>query len=143
MVRFRAGLGKGAERSDRAGTLFAVRATLGEVLREVAVTLDSAARQQIALRVRRVLPQVRQLLLFGSQARGDARADSDVDLLLIVPDGEDRTAAAIAARRSLMGMGRGFDLLVLHEAEWRQLQDSPAFYHRQIRHDAVRVDTAA
>jgi uncharacterized protein len=30
-----------------------------------------------------------QIWLFGSRARGDARADSDWDLLVVVPDGTD------------------------------------------------------
>ncbi|MBI5609888.1 MAG: nucleotidyltransferase domain-containing protein [Deltaproteobacteria bacterium] len=107
------------------------------------MTLDLATRQQIALRIRRALPQVRQVLLFGSQARGDATPDSDIDLLLIVPDGEDRIAAAVDARRSLIGMGLGFDVLVLQDAEWQQLRSSPAWFHRQITHDAVRMDDAA
>jgi predicted nucleotidyltransferase len=31
-------------------------------------------------------PEVQSLVLFGSRARGDARADSDLDLLIIVRD---------------------------------------------------------
>lgn len=31
-----------------------------------------------------------QVLLYGSQARGDARQDSDVDLLILLPDNDDR-----------------------------------------------------
>jgi len=107
------------------------------------VTLDFAIRMQINQRIRTALPQVHQLLLFGSQARGDAKADSDVDLLLVMADGTDRIATAVAARRSLMGMGLGFDILVLHDSEYQQLAASRAWYHRQIAHDAVRIDDAA
>ncbi len=110
---------------------------------EAAVTLDLATRHQITLRIRQALPQIRNLLLFGSQARGDAKPDSDIDLLLIVPDGEDRIAMAVAARRSLMGMGLGFDVLVIGESEWQRVRSSPAWFHRQMTHDAVRMDDAA
>lgn len=107
------------------------------------MTLDLATRHQITLRIRQAVPQIRNLLLFGSQARGDAKPDSDIDLLLIVPDSEDRIAMAVAARRSLMGMGLGFDVLVLGESEWQQVRSSPAWFHRQMTHDAVRMDDAA
>jgi predicted nucleotidyltransferase len=36
-----------------------------------------------------------RVVLFGSHARGDARADSDVDLLVVIPDGADRRAASL------------------------------------------------
>jgi len=40
-----------------------------------------------------------QIILFGSRARGDARDQSDVDLLIIVPDSEE----ALRHRRRLEG----------------------------------------
>ena len=36
-----------------------------------------------------------RIVLFGSRARGDARAQSDVDLLVEMPDGTDRRKAAV------------------------------------------------
>lgn len=36
-----------------------------------------------------------QVILFGSQARGDATPDSDVDFLVVMPDGIDRREVAI------------------------------------------------
>lgn len=44
-------------------------------------------RPQIILRIKEVLHRNEpglQIVLFGSEARGDARADSDIDLLLLV-----------------------------------------------------------
>jgi len=42
-----------------------------------------------------------RVILFGSHARGAARADSDVDLLVVMPRLDDRRATTIAMRRAL------------------------------------------
>lgn len=36
-----------------------------------------------------------EIVLFGSHARGDARPDSDIDLLVVLPRIDDRTATTI------------------------------------------------
>jgi DNA polymerase sigma len=50
-------------------------------------------RSQIIERIRKALSQVApdsQAILYGSEARGDARPDSDIDLLILV-DGDSLT----------------------------------------------------
>jgi uncharacterized protein len=44
-----------------------------------------SAVQQFAQRIRRDFP-VKQILLFGSRARGDHQADSDVDVAVVLSD---------------------------------------------------------
>jgi predicted nucleotidyltransferase len=56
--------------------------------------------------------QPEQVILFGSQARGDARPDSDIDLLVVLPQVDDKRQAAIAIRRALAGFPIGKDILV-------------------------------
>ena len=41
------------------------------------------------------------VILFGSRARGDFRADSDFDLAMLVPDGSVRRRVAMRAYESL------------------------------------------
>ena len=83
------------------------------------MTIAPSMRALIAARIRAAVPSLREVLLFGSQARGDASEESDVDLLLLVPERTDCLATAIAARRSLWGLGLGFDVLVLTLADWQ------------------------
>lgn len=42
-----------------------------------------------------------QIVLFGSHARGDAEPDSDIDLLVVMPEVEDRGSAVVEMRRAL------------------------------------------
>jgi uncharacterized protein len=53
-----------------------------------------------------------QVILFGSQARGDARPDSDVDLLVVFPHVENTRLAAVAISSELQGLGMAKDVVV-------------------------------
>jgi predicted nucleotidyltransferase len=70
--------------------------TTDEVLpREAASRLADYKRE-----VMHALPGVEKLILFGSRARGEARADSDYDVAVIVRDLSDRPRV----RRVLSGL---------------------------------------
>jgi predicted nucleotidyltransferase len=53
-----------------------------------------------------------QVILFGSQARGDASANSDVDLLVVMPDDTNRREMAINIMAALHNMPLPKDILV-------------------------------
>ena len=53
-----------------------------------------------------------RIILFGSRARGDAQPDSDVDLLVIMPDGADETQATVAMHALLHKMPLPKDIVV-------------------------------
>jgi predicted nucleotidyltransferase len=53
-----------------------------------------------------------QVILFGSQARGDAHVDSDIDLLVVVPHVENSRTAAVAILDELRGLGISKDVVV-------------------------------
>lgn len=57
-------------------------------------------------------PAPRQLILFGSLARGDDDAGSDIDLLVVEDEVTDRAAEMLRLRRLLRPLPAAFDLLV-------------------------------
>jgi len=82
---------------------------LGEIMRRLVVALHP-----------------NRVYLFGSQARGDADGDSDMDLLVVVPD-TDTAPRELArlGRKSLWGMGVPVDIIVCTESElakWSQVR---------------------
>lgn len=62
--------------------------------------------------VRRFRPD--RIILFGSQARGDARLDSDADLLVVIPGHAHRRHTEAAIYGSLTGIPLGTDVVVVH-----------------------------
>lgn len=61
--------------------------------REQAADIDTI----VATMVERIADQFdpERIFLFGSRARGDGKDSSDVDLLVVMPDGTDRREAAV------------------------------------------------
>src|SRR3989442_182124 len=53
-----------------------------------------------------------RLILFGSHARGDARPDSDIDLLVVLPQVTNKRLAAVAIRRVLADLPVCKDIVV-------------------------------
>lgn len=69
-----------------------------------------------------------QVILFGSRARGDARVDSDVDLVVVEAEpfgpGRDRRAEAARLWRALAGFRVPKDILVYSRDEVDYWRDS-------------------
>jgi predicted nucleotidyltransferase len=53
-----------------------------------------------------------RIILFGSQARGDAQPDSDVDLVVVMREVANRRSAAGDVRAALIGIPLAIDVLV-------------------------------
>src|ERR1700730_83951 len=75
--------------------------------------------EQINAAVRILAEEVRpvRIILFGSHARGDAREDSDIDLLVIEQQVDDRARAMMCVRRLLRPLRIPADILVYSTEE--------------------------
>jgi predicted nucleotidyltransferase len=73
---------------------------------------------EVVRRTRATVPGLRKLVLFGSRARNEARADSDVDLVAVVDAAPQSGPRTVQWRLALIGVDAAFDLIVLSSAEW-------------------------
>lgn len=70
-----------------------------------------------------------KIILFGSHARGEQSAKSDIDLLVITKPEDDREQTRLAIERTLRGRRFSIDLIVRTPAdvEWNVYVENP-FY---------------
>ena len=107
--------------------LLAYRARTGPrravALAELPLSPDAARWLPLIKRriVRRFRPE--RIVLFGSQARGDARPDSDADLLVVIPGVEHRRRAAAQIHTALAGIPLGKDVIVATPQDVERLAD--------------------
>jgi hypothetical protein len=71
---------------------------------------------------------------FGSRARGDAEADSDFDLLVVLPDGLPAAAySAWCAAEPVTGCGLGYDIVPCSLSAFRKVREVPgSLVHRAV-----------
>jgi predicted nucleotidyltransferase len=70
--------------------------------------------------------QPRRIILFGSAARGQMGPHSDLDLLVVMPDGVHRRKTAQGLYRTLAGLGIAKDIVVVTESDVRQFSEEPS-----------------
>jgi uncharacterized protein len=86
----------------------------------------------------------RRIILLGSQARGDASADSDVDLLVIMDHVSDRVAEMVRLTRVLSPLRIPVDLLVVSEEVFRYWCDTPGnVYSAALAEGKILYEQAA
>ena len=83
---------------------------------------DTTNNQILDELVRRILQvvQPKRLILFGSAARGQMSSKSDLDVLVVMPDGIHRRRTAQSIYRNLAGLGVAKDILVVTETDVKQ-----------------------
>lgn len=70
--------------------------------------------------------QPNRIILFGSAARGQMGPNSDLDVLVVMPDGVHHRDTSHAIYRSLFGLGIAKDIVVATESDIRDYGDNPS-----------------
>ena len=78
--------------------------------------------------VRQIVQTVhpRRIVLLGSAARGQMGPHSDIDLLVVMPDGVHRRQTAQRLYMDLAGVGIAKDIVVITESDVREFADEPS-----------------
>jgi len=80
----------------------------------------------------------KKIILFGSRARGDARIDSDIDLLVVEASDLPRYKRAARYRKAVAGLAIAKDIVVWSPQEIEEWQSVPnAFITTIIREGNV------
>jgi predicted nucleotidyltransferase len=84
--------------------------------------------------VQRIVAAVRPLrvVVFGSAARGEVGPDSDVDILIVMPEGTHRRHTAQYLYRTISGVRIPYDLLVVTPADLEEQKGNPGLVYRNI-----------
>jgi predicted nucleotidyltransferase len=94
--------------------------------------------------VRQIVEAVHPLriLLFGSAARGEAGPSSDLDFLVVMPEGVHRRKTAQELYRKIRNAGVAFDILVATPADLERNRDNPGLIYRSILEEGREVYAA-
>ena len=78
-----------------------------------------------------------QIILFGSHARGEADADSDLDLLVVVPGIRYPRRASTRVRRALRGLMVPIDVIVATPEQVERYRDSIGLVYRAALQEGI------
>ena len=94
--------------------------------------------------VKRIVEEVHpiKVILFGSTARGEDREDSDIDVLVVMPDGTHRLDAMTRIYRALIGSKLPADIVVATASDMRVYADSSGLIYREALKDGVELYAA-
>jgi predicted nucleotidyltransferase len=66
-----------------------------------------------------------RIILYGSYARGEATADSDIDIMVVETDVHDRFKEMVRLNRVVRSIGISVDLLVVSKEKFDYWRDTP------------------
>ncbi len=83
-----------------------------------------------------------RIILFGSAARRDAGSQSDIDLLVVMPDGTHRRQTAQRLYREIIGIGVPFDLVVATCSDLEQHAENRGLIYRAVLREGREIYAA-
>lgn len=83
-----------------------------------------------------------KIILFGSYARGKTNPDSDIDVLLVMPEGVHCRQTAQLLYRQIKGLGVPFDILVATPSDLEKHKDNIGLIYRTIPQEGREIYVA-
>ena len=100
--------------------------------------------EQLDELVRRIVDTAHPLriILFGSAARGEMGPDSDVDVLVVMPDGTHRRKTAQFLHTRMAGIGMSVDILVATDNDLERFKDNIGLIYRRVLREGKQLYAA-
>jgi predicted nucleotidyltransferase len=94
--------------------------------------------------VNRIVDEVHPLriLVFGSAARGEMGENSDIDLLVVMPEGTHRRRTAQLLYRRIRGIGMPFDIVVATPKDLEKHKENVGLIYSKILQEGKEVYAA-
>jgi predicted nucleotidyltransferase len=83
-----------------------------------------------------------RIIVFGPAARGEMGPDSDLDLLVVMPQGTHRRKTAQRLYRQMVGLGVPFDILVATPEDLDLHRNNPGLIYQTILREGTEVYAA-
>jgi predicted nucleotidyltransferase len=91
--------------------------------------------------VQRIVDEIKPLrvILFGSVARNSMGEDSDIDLLVVMPEGTHRRHTAQFLYKNIRNIGVPFDILVITNGDLEKYKNSAGLIYQEILAEGIEV----
>jgi len=83
-----------------------------------------------------------KIILFGSHAQGKANPDSDIDVLVVMPEGAHCRRTAQLLYRQIKGLGVPFDILVATPSDLEKHKDNIGLIYRTVLQQGKEIYAA-
>ncbi|MBT3602079.1 MAG: nucleotidyltransferase domain-containing protein [Candidatus Latescibacteria bacterium] len=83
-----------------------------------------------------------KIILFGSAVRGEMGPDSDIDVLIVMPEGVHRRKTAQLLYREIRGLGVPFDILVTTPKNLEKHKNNIGLIYQTILREGKEVYAA-
>lgn len=102
---------------------------------------EKKALNEFALKLNQVLKVPFSIYLYGSKARGDARKDSDIDVLVIIDSEkkEDDHKVTDISFDIMLKHGVFLSVMVLSKKKWEKYKNMPTSFAFSVQKDAMKL----